>query len=527
MSQTPVIGQTTMVPVWTDRRWLLCAALLWLGCTAVYFLTAPGRVDMIDGGIRYDVTESLIETGKPVVRHPLYFGIEGIDGNRYAFYQLGTTITALPFLLVAHWLGDGSLESKQFAFSLTTVPYAAGIVALVFLIYGRLGLSLSRALTWALVTAFCTLLWPYAGSTFDAVLQAFWLTLAVWATIEALSSHSYHWAIVSGVAFAVLINVQETYVVLAGSVLATAPLTYAAVKERLLSRQAQIILLGVAAGVAGVLAYNLVRFGNPVDTGRTAVAHPLVGNPLIGLVGLAVSPAKSVFLYSPTGLLAILGLRELMRQAPSRFAPLVACLVIHLALVSSLKFWAGEWAWGPRYMVASLPLACIGLPYAWPLINRRVVTALICALGLGVQLLGISVDHQRYYVERGFTAYFWLDETSMYRDSPLFARPFELMSVIDGRDRAAARALVPGPLPLSMTSAMFGPSLDLLPNAQEWMRLYLVFLVPRPWPLWSPLLPEHQRPGPTSEMTLAGCLIALVSFATLAALVQLRRNTNR
>jgi hypothetical protein len=215
--------------------------------------------------------------------------------------------------------------------------------------------------------------------------------------------------------------------------------------------------------------------------------------------------------------LAILGLRELMRQAPSRFAPLVACLVIHLALVSSLKFWAGEWAWGPRYMVASLPLACVGLPYAWPLINRRVVTALICALGLGVQLLGISVDHQRYYVERGFTAYFWLDETSMYRDSPLFARPFELMSVIDGRDRTAARALVPGPLPLSMTSAMFGPSLDLLPNAHEWMRLYLVFLVPRPWP----------RPGPTSEMTLAGCLIALVSFATLAALVQLRRNTNR
>jgi hypothetical protein len=527
MSDVTRAGERTMVPVWTNPRWLACAVLVWLGCTAVYFLTAPGRIDMIDGGIRYDVTESLIETGKPVVRHPLYFGVEGIDGNRYAFYQLGSTITALPFVLTARWLGDGSLESKQFAFSLTTVPYAAGIVSLLFLIFGRLGLTMSRALVWALVTAFCTLLWPYAGSTFDAVLQAFWLTVAVWAAIEALASYSYRWAVVSAVAFAVLVNIQETYVVLGGCVLATAPLTYASVTNRLRSRVVQIILIGVGVGVAGVVAYNLLRFGNPLDTGRTAVAHPLVGNPVVGLVGLAVSPAKSIFLYSPTCLLAILGLRELMRQAPSRFAPLVACLVIHVALISSLKFWAGEWAWGPRYMVASLPLACIGLPYAWPNGNRRMLTGLVCALGLGVQLLGISVDHQRYYVERRMTAYFWVDESTMYTDSPLLARPFELISVFDGRDRAGARALVPGPLPLSMTSAMFGPSLDLLPNADEWMHLYLVFLVPRPWTLWSPLLPEHQRPAPTDALATAGGLIALASFASLAVLLQSRLKTKR
>src|SRR5688572_21358898 len=236
-------------PVWTSRRWLTSAALLWLGCTAVYFLTAPGRIDIIDGAIRYNVTESLIERGVPAVRNPLYPGVRGRDGQKYAFYQLGASATAVPFVFLGRQLGHGSLESKQFAFSLTSVPFAAAMVALMFLIYGRLGLSLRHALGWSLVVAFCTLLWPYSGSSFDAVLQAFWLTLAVWAAVEALADGSYRWACVSGAAFAMLINVQEMYMVLAACVLAGAPLTYRTVWERLRLPAVHVIFGGVLIGL--------------------------------------------------------------------------------------------------------------------------------------------------------------------------------------------------------------------------------------------------------------------------------------
>ena len=84
----------------------------------------------------------------------------------------------------AGW-ATGRSKHRQFAFSLTTVPFAAGSVAVLFLIYGRLGCSPATALIWSLVAAFCTMLWPYAGSSFDAALQAFWLTIAVWAVVEA------------------------------------------------------------------------------------------------------------------------------------------------------------------------------------------------------------------------------------------------------------------------------------------------------------------------------------------------------
>jgi hypothetical protein len=513
-------------PVWTNRRWLACAALLWAGCTAVYFLTAPGRIDMYDGGIRYDVAQSLVERGEPVVQHPWYFAVNGVDGKRYAFYQLGATLTAVPFVLLGDWLGGGALEAKQFAYSLTTIPFAAGVVSLLFLIYGRLGCPMRRALLWAVVAAFCTLLWPYAGSTFDAVLQAFWLTLAVWAAVEALGARSYAWAIVSAVAFAILVNIQEMYVVLGACVLAAAPFRYRTVWERARSPIVLIIGLGLLAGIAAVFAYNTVRFGNPIDTGRTAVPHPLVGNPLVGLAGLALSPAKSVFLYSPPLLLALAGLRRLLRIAAPRVAPLVACLVIHVALIATLKFWAGEWAWGPRYTVASLPLALVGLPFAWEPPGRRALMWTACVAGLVAQLLGIAVDHQRYYFERALGAYFWVDESRMYTDSPLLARPSEVAAVFDDRARTEVRALVPGPLPLSMTSPIFGPAFGLAPHSAEWMRRYLVFYAPRPWTWWSRWLPEHQRPGPTGLLTVAGALVAVAAFAALGAVTGAERRTD-
>jgi hypothetical protein len=508
-----------LAPVWTSRQWLACAALLWFGCSAAYFLTAPGRIDIIDGGIRYSVTASLIERGSPEVRERSYRPVKGRGGKPYAFYPLGTSLTAVPLVLLGAWLGHGSLESKQFAFSMTSVPFAAAVVALVFLIYGRLRYSLSQSLTWSLAVAFCTMLWPYAGSTFDVTLQAFWLTLGVWSAVEALWATSYGWALLSGASFAMLINIQEIYVMLAPCVAAAFPLTRRSVLAKLRHPVVPVIGLGVLIGVMLVCAYNALRFGNPLDTGRTTVPHPLFGVPLVGLYGLVVSPAKSIILYCPPIVLALIGLRRMMAFEHCRFAPVFGCLVLHLTLVSSLRFWAGEWAWGPRYLVASLPLACIGLPYSWPGGTRRNLKLLVCGLGFAVQVLAISVDHHRFYYDRSLSSFFWTNESVMYKQSPLFSRPFELIEVIEGRDLAGVRALTPAIRPMSMTSSTFGPPPEDVGRMPEWMREYLVFVVPRPWALWSRYLPDELKPGPTGMMTMIGGVVAAVSFLGLLGIV--------
>ncbi|HEY7290403.1 MAG TPA: hypothetical protein VH583_11270 [Vicinamibacterales bacterium] len=513
------VSTSVFTPVWSSRRWQAAALLLWLGCTAIYFLSAPGRIDMFDGGIRHDVTESIVETGVPAVRDPTLPGVLGRGGLRYAWYELGSSVTAIPFVLLGKYLGHGSLEARQFGFAMTSVPFASGVIALLFLIYGRLGCAMPRALAWALVVAFCTLLWPYAGSSFDAALQAFWLTLAVWGVIEARTSGSLVWAVASGFSFAMLLQVQEAYVVLGACVLASIPMTQERVLARLRNPVVLIVIAGLGVGVALLFAANMIRYGDPLITGRdTSGGVPVWGSPLLGAMGLLVSPAKSIFLYSPPVILGLIGLWRLVTADADRYAPIPACLAIHLALVSSLRFWAGDWAWGPRYLVATLPLVCVGLPFAWPVGARRSIKLAVCGAGLLVQLLAISVDHQRYYFERSLPPFFWVDETKMYTDSPLFARAGEVGAVLRGRGARRAMEYVPGPRPMSMTSTVFGPT-D-LSTAPQWMRGYLVFLVPRPWTLWARYLPPAARPGNTPLMTALGLIVGCASFGALAVFVR-------
>ena len=493
----------------TFRRPLTTAALLWLGCAAVYVLTAPGRIDMIDGGIRYEVANSLVETGRPIVRDPWVPATRAADGFRYSYYPLATSLVGAPFVALGAWLGHGSLEAKQFAFSMASVPFTAGVVALLFLIYGRLGLTETRALAWSLVAAFCTLLWPYAGSSFDMGPQAFWIVLGVWAAMEAIATSSRWWAAASGASFAILFNIQPAYVLLGPCIAITIPPTWQSIVQRLRHPAVQQIVLGMLVGVALMFSYNALRFGHPLDTGSRAL-DLVMGNPLVGLAGLFVSPAKSIFLYSPTYVLGLAGLWRLVRIDGSRFGPAAACLVMHVALVSSLQFWAGEWAWGPRYLVASMPLVCLGLPFSG--LARPLVGGL-CALGLVVQFLAISVDHQRFYFERSYEPFFWLNDRVMYTHSPLFARPAELLAVMQQRDLEKVRALVPGPRPFSMTSWVYGPS-DLR-EAPQWMRQYLVFLVPRPWPLWSRYLRPEYLPGRVGLMAATAGVMAVTSFGLL------------
>jgi hypothetical protein len=212
--------------------WLLAAAFLWLGCSGVYFLTAPGRIDIIDGGIRYRTAESLLARGTPDILDPATPAVFGRDARRFSFYPIGTPLMSMPFVALGEWIGRGSLEAKQFAYTLTSIPFAAATVATLFLILGRLGCTMPRAALWSLAVAFATPLWVYAGSTFDTAQQGFFLLLGVWAAVEAFALGSGRWAIWSGVGFALLVNVQETYLVLAGCVLGT-PASVRALADRL------------------------------------------------------------------------------------------------------------------------------------------------------------------------------------------------------------------------------------------------------------------------------------------------------
>jgi hypothetical protein len=124
---------------------------------------------------------------------------------------------------------------------------------------------------------------------------------------------------------------------------------------------------------------------------------------------------------------------------------------------------------------------------------RRPLRAAVVVLGLLVQLLGLSVDHQRFFFERELTVYFYVvDPWFYFKHSALVARPGEIARLVRHGVPETATQFAPGPYPDSVTYTIYpGVVREPLPR---WMRRYQVFHVPRPWPLWMRVVPPERRP---------------------------------
>jgi hypothetical protein len=158
----------------------------------------------------------------------------------------------------------------------------------------------------------------------------------------------------------------------------------------------------------------------------------------------------------------------------------VAVAVLHLGIISMLSFFAGDWCWGPRYLVVTAPLLALAVPFSAEIWRKRLTGGLVAA-GVIVQILGVSVEQQRYFLERGMTER-WGVGIDYFHRSALFARPFELASVLIDPPPPEAVTFLPSLNPSSMTHNIVAPP-D-LSTTPKWMRGYSVFYLPRPWPLW-------------------------------------------
>jgi hypothetical protein len=498
----------------------LAIAGLFLSAGALYTLTGPGRIDMIDGQHRFDVALNLLRHGRPWADDPMLRSLmvaAGRDGHNYALYAPGASLAGLP--LVGIGLLAGSLDLARFLFSFTSALGGALTLALLFLFYEELGVARLRALGWTAAVGMTTIFWPAATASFDQTQQAFFALLAVYAGLRRMKGGSPGWAALSGFSAGALVLFQEAFVVVvpafALSVYQGRLRDWKALRG---SRALRAFCAAAAIGPLMLAGYNAWRFGS-LSLTRVGVGHmpsvKLLGNPLMGAAGVLLSPGKSIFLFSPPTLLVVAAWRNFRRERPEVARAVGAVVLAHFALIMSLTFWGGDWCWGPRYLVLTLPLFSLALPFLPPMPGRRVLFGGALTLGLLVQLLALSVDHQRFFFARSLEPHFWQDPSIYFRDSQLFARPSELLSLGDPLPETARR-FVPSPYPGSTTYVVFGPPPGV--PVPVWMRYFRVFFLPRPWPLWAHHVIEPLPVDPNGALALGSLLLALglvsVFFAT-------------
>ncbi len=314
------------------------------------------------------------------------YAIERVGSHVYSIYPVGASLVAIPFVIVIEQyyrliLGqdlDQRMRQERNLHARLERLIASVLVALTAVLVYDIGLMVMgspwRALLLALVFAFGTSAWSTAS-------RAMWqhgpsmlcLALALRMLLEA--------------------GVRPNRLPLAGLALAFA---YVVRPTNALS------LVGLSAFVVqrhrawvwrwlGAVALVLVPFAVLNWTIYAAPLSPYyrgahtfgVGGLLEAMAGNLVSPARGLFVFSPVLAFAVLGIAVRLRARDRRELDgwLLAILVAHWVVVSSLRpWWAGD-SFGPRFLSDMLPylayfLAPVLSRLSWDAgVGRRALTA--------------------------------------------------------------------------------------------------------------------------------------------------------
>ncbi len=383
-------------PAWTDRRIALGLALL-MG--AFYLLTSGAERPWGDGDYQYQHARNVwVEHRLDLGDQPRRWLFEGPDQRFYVTFSLGIALSYGPSVAFVEWLAPnhhpGLLWAVGHRFASTL--YGALVAALMFLLARRLAVSRRRAVAVTLVACVATQLWVYVHSDFSEAYQTFALLLAVYVTVVAMDRPSAPWGAALGLAWGHLAVAKVVY-------LALLPIAFVAVLVPLWRahgrRALRTAVPGVVAflpGIAVMLAYNHLRTWHWLGTGRQFdhFAGPMDGSWWVGLHGLLLSSGKSIFVFSPILVAAMLGVPAFLRARPreARFVLLSASVL--LLVYAQYVFWHGAWSFGPRFATCLMPL--LVLPLAWLRLPaerapRRWAAAALGGLlfvSMGVQALG-------------------------------------------------------------------------------------------------------------------------------------------
>jgi hypothetical protein len=393
-------------------RWALFAALL-----SVYWLTNSG-FDVTEGLDDLCLAGHLVETGTiGFERDPRGISAAGPDGRFYMSHDIGNAVALVPAAVIGRWLsrtapGGGRRCSDRFT------VFAASFMPGLFMALAALGVfeavlaatpfgQRTAAIT-ALAFGVGTMAWPYSRLLFDGGLAALFVIWASAFLCRVEGDADRRRIATAGALFGAAIVTRQVVAVMLPA--AVAYLWWVARGRR--SPTALRALAWFAAPMVLCLVwqgyYNWIRTGSavypPTALPVYAANNALDGSTVRGLLGLLISPGKSMLLFSPVLALSVVGIAPSVRARPAAAAYILGASACFLVLHATVRNWSGDWGWGPRYTLTITPLLCVLA--AWPIdalvrlprrSTRFLSATVLGAFAVAVQLVAVIINwHYRY-----------------------------------------------------------------------------------------------------------------------------------
>ena len=375
------------------RRWLSDPlVLLCLASGLLAFVVQSGELGTADTMHRLQTTHWLW-TSEPQVFPNEYpeFGLHGRNGQLYSWYGIGQSLLMLPADLVGTWIARWKIFSgygDDPAVRSIVVSYSASILvnvltALVaFRLLRQLQFTVRESVLGVLALLFCTTHLHYTQNMMENN-YIMLLTLCGF-------SYQYEWlktantrALLWGsgaLGLNLLTRLTTGLDLIAGGTFILLALWFGGARGReLWSRLVAYCKVAAPVYLFFLLAdraYQFYRFGSFTNTYVSLFAkEQRMADPTLpanfpwstpffeGVLGPLFKPEKSIFLFDPLLILAIVLLLLLWRGlSPAVRAYGVTTLLLlagYICFYARYTYWAGDFAWGDRYVSTSVELVAL------------------------------------------------------------------------------------------------------------------------------------------------------------------------
>ncbi len=373
-------------------------------------------------------TEEVAPTFQPLRRLDGLNIVMGVGGKRYIAFDPGQSFLMLP----GDWLGTqlhqvfpkvSPTDLRHAVVSyLIFIPLNVAAVLSCFWLLKLLGFGEEISGLTTVVWLLCTTVFLYAQEHQQNHQVLLFVTIGYASVLAYIKRGKPYFAICSGLATsaALLIRASSITHVLTVSLFLVGCVAYQ-------SRDKLKVLSAIGLWIVGFFPLGLlgrvldyVRYGSfwtigqafaiqqittaPMYSGfpELPANFPFINPPYVGILGVLISPAKSIFIYDPLLLpCLVLGIVCWRRFSPYvRWYLVIGLLnlVLSIMLTSRLVFWGGDWSWGARYHVTSVHLLLIPLiaTLIQFLSGKRFISwtmRSILALALIVQIASVIMDY--------------------------------------------------------------------------------------------------------------------------------------
>jgi hypothetical protein len=432
MSKPMTAALCITIATMTSRfsRWLRDPVfLLCLTAGLLAFVVQSGELGTADTTYRLQTTHWLW-TSQPQVLPDDYpdFGLHGRGGKLYSWYGIGQSLLMLPADLVgtwiAHWHVFAGYEDDPAVRSII-VTYSTNILVnvltalIAFRLLRQLSFKLKESVMGVLALMFCTTHLHYTQNMMENN-YIMLLTLVGF-------SYQYEWLLTgrrrslfvgsAALGLNLLTRLTTGLDLIAAGIFLLATLWF----ERVRGRELWQRFLAYSKIAGPVYAffllaerlYNFYRFGSLTSTYLPIFAREQrLQDPTLppnfpwstpfheGVLGALFKPEKSIFLFDPLLVLALILLVLLWKRLSAEVrAYAVASLLLlasYISFYARYTYWAGDHAWGDRYVSTAVELvAFLAIPLLLRyrenlnVVLRRAAAALIAA-SLLIQIASLA-----------------------------------------------------------------------------------------------------------------------------------------